>query len=299
MLAVLKTFLSKYILEVVPSVVASVLGAYIVTHYINAKPEDKSAAVPAISATVSDPTTKGPKVAAEKAKPAEAKPDDVKSAEAKSSDDGKASDRADAGSAKDSDAAATADARQEMKSEAKADPKVDLKRASPALRGSVTKDAAREKPSKPVETANAPQTDDTRDINELARQALDRVRVAPEASRPAEAQAAPQPSQMRPVTAPVQSAAAPATAPAYVQPLPPPVMVSAPAADEPPAVRTGSVPSQQARADRPTPPADIPPLDLQASMAAPKVRDNSAQDPSVTDNVLSAAKSVFHAVIPQ
>ena len=32
-------FLSKYILEVIPSVVATVVGAYIVTHYINAKPD--------------------------------------------------------------------------------------------------------------------------------------------------------------------------------------------------------------------------------------------------------------------
>ena len=97
MLAVLKTFLSKYILEVVPSVVASVLGAYIVTHYINARPEDKSTAVPAISATVSDPATKGAKIAAERAKPADAKSADTKSADAKSSDDGKALDQADAG----------------------------------------------------------------------------------------------------------------------------------------------------------------------------------------------------------
>ena len=138
-----------------------------------------------------------------------------------------------------------------------------------------------------------------RDINELARQALDRVRVTPEAPRPAEAQVAqpqPQPSQMRPVTPPMQSAAVPAAAPAYVQPLPPPVMVSAPAADEPPAVRPAPAPSQEARfmQIRPTPPADIPPLDLQALMTPPR-----AENTSVTDGVLSAAKSVFHAVIPQ
>ncbi|MES2750869.1 MAG: cell envelope biogenesis protein TolA, partial [Pseudomonadota bacterium] len=33
----IKKFLSKYILEVIPSIFATVVGAYIVTHYINAK----------------------------------------------------------------------------------------------------------------------------------------------------------------------------------------------------------------------------------------------------------------------
>ena len=37
----IKKFLSKYILEVIPSILATVVGAYIVTHYINAKSDDK------------------------------------------------------------------------------------------------------------------------------------------------------------------------------------------------------------------------------------------------------------------
>lgn len=49
----IKKFLSKYILEVIPSIFATVVGAYIVTHYINAKPAaDKPAA--AISAPAGD-----------------------------------------------------------------------------------------------------------------------------------------------------------------------------------------------------------------------------------------------------
>ena len=49
---------------------------------------------------------------------------------------------------------------------------------------------------------------------------------------------------------------------------------------------------------RPTPPADIPspgPLDLRAEAAEPVVREHT----SVADDMLSAAKSVFHAVLPK
>jgi hypothetical protein len=48
---------------------------------------------------------------------------------------------------------------------------------------------------------------------------------------------------------------------------------------------------------RPTPPADIPdarPLDLRADAGAPPQRRHT-----VADDMLSAAKSVFHAVLPQ
>jgi hypothetical protein len=50
--------------------------------------------------------------------------------------------------------------------------------------------------------------------------------------------------------------------------------------------------------NRPTPPADIPasrPLDLRAEGAGPTPRDHT----SVAEDMLSAAKSVFHAVLPK
>ncbi len=49
----IKKFLSKYILEVIPSIVATVVGAYIVTHYINARP-DADKPKTAISAPAAD-----------------------------------------------------------------------------------------------------------------------------------------------------------------------------------------------------------------------------------------------------
>jgi hypothetical protein len=82
--------------------------------------------------------------------------------------------------------------------------------------------------------------------------------------------------------------------------LPPPIIVTAPTenadAARPPYVAA-------ARADdpaRPTPPAEIPiarpPLDLRAEMVAggaPRERTSVAED------VLTAAKSMFHAVLPK
>jgi hypothetical protein len=65
---------------------------------------------------------------------------------------------------------------------------------------------------------------------------------------------------------------------------------------------TGSLPTKPPYAhdaQRPTPPADIPssspPIDLRAEAALPAPREHT----SVADDVLSAAKSVFHAVLPR
>jgi len=78
-----------------------------------------------------------------------------------------------------------------------------------------------------------------------------------------------------------------------LRPLPPPIMVSTPPTD-----------TTNARVDdphRPTPPAEIPtarpPLDLRAEMTEP-VRQKPEKT-SVAEDMLSAAKSVFHAVLPK
>jgi len=90
-----------------------------------------------------------------------------------------------------------------------------------------------------------------------------------------------------------------------VQPLPPPIMVSTPNSEASnPA--TGSVPMKppygSAQIDnprRPTPPADIPssspPVDLRAEAALSPPREHT----TVAEDVLLAAKSVFHAVLPR
>jgi hypothetical protein len=89
-----------------------------------------------------------------------------------------------------------------------------------------------------------------------------------------------------------------ATAPS-LRPLPPPITVSTPSGEEtsdrgrPPYAADVSVDPR-----RPTPPAEIPvsrPLDLRADVAEPSARERT----SVAEDVLSAAKSVFHSVLPK
>jgi hypothetical protein len=113
------------------------------------------------------------------------------------------------------------------------------------------------------------------------------------------------PDAPRVVSAPV--VAGPVVSALPVRPLPPPIMVSSPSAEtSDPA--TGSLqlrPAYPVAADprRPTPPADIPltsslasrPIDLRAEVTEPAKREHT----TVAEDVLSAAKSVFHAVLPK
>ena len=90
-----------------------------------------------------------------------------------------------------------------------------------------------------------------------------------------------------------------------LRPLPPPLMVSAPsAAGEPYVQASPQRPPYAANAEagdprRPTPPAEIPlsrPIDLRAEVAEPSVRDRTT---AAAEEVLSTAKSLFHAVLPK
>ncbi|MBI3701953.1 MAG: cell envelope biogenesis protein TolA [Afipia sp.] len=244
-------FLSKYILEVIPSVVATVVGAYIVTHYINAKPDaDKPkshVAAPAQPAKAEEP---------------------VKAVEAPA-------------------------AKPPAKSEAKTEPEPAAKPEKSSETASIPAEPRRffhPKPRTklPAETAKV---EDTRDANEIAREAIARLR----SSEPAQAVEAPraQPAPRQPERANVGVTYVPASAPIQappVQPLPsatnmvPPLnetTMVAPA-PQPPIVR-------ETDASRPMPPADIPsrPLDIRAK-----------ERTSVAEDVVATAKSVFHAVIP-
>jgi len=150
-------------------------------------------------------------------------------------------------------------------------------------------------PAPPVETASVP--DERRDANDLARAAIERLRGGDNAPRQQEAARSPEASR---VETPKIETPQVATAPA-LRPLPPPITVSTPAGEpfdqgsqtRPPyAANTGGDPQ------RPTPPADIPvtrPLDLRAEVMGQPAREHT----SVADDVLSAAKSMFHAVLPK
>jgi hypothetical protein len=134
--------------------------------------------------------------------------------------------------------------------------------------------------------------EDRRDANELARAAIERLRGASDASpRAKEPARVPETTGLvsgSPVPPPVMS-------PAPIRPLPPPIVVSTPSTETlPPAV------ADEPR--RPSPPADIPtgsassaPLDLRAESVQPQIRPHT----SVAEEMLMAAKSVFHSVLPK
>ena len=144
-----------------------------------------------------------------------------------------------------------------------------------------------------------------RDAAELARAAIDRLRgitdKAPEKpqdkvqEKVQEAVRSPEPPRVQ--EPPRTVAAVP------VRPLPPPITVSTPPVEQIAPAQPPAYPPYTASVDpnRPTPPADIPlpppqpPLDLRADAAAASPRDHAR---NMAEDMLSAAKSVFHAVIP-
>lgn len=262
-------FLSKYILEVIPSIVATVIGAYIVTHYINAKSDaDKpKAAIAAPASTAkdagSDETAKAVEAPAPKAAKADpvAKPVETVSAPA------------------------------------------EPRRHQPMLR---EKTAAKPAASPSAETAKEvvkepAKAEDTRDANEIAREAIARLRNSDQA-KPVETPRtqeavrvpeAPRPQERAKVNVTYTPPSPPAQTPPAIQVLPPATTVV------PPLNEVTITPEPQppvARAEGsfrpPTPPADIPsrPLDLTSG--------KSRERTSVAEDVVSTAKSVFHAVIP-
>ncbi|MFL6836597.1 MAG: hypothetical protein ACJ8FZ_04730 [Bradyrhizobium sp.] len=321
-------YLKKFAVDIFPSVAATVIGAYIVNHYIVTRPEAPAAA--AVS-------TVDPKA---DAKPGE-KPSQVSNlpeagVKAKGISERTLLERSA------SDKGAVIEKPQE-RSQDKSDQKSDQKSADqkpadtksldakpaepPAETASVPPEprrhapAPREKavakiapaPVQPATPAVAPVTstrnpapsvesEERRDANDLARAAIERQRGTSDgAPRPQEAARASD-APRAPEIASVGEAPRLVTAPS-VRPLPPPIMVSTPPNESPDQSSQPKPPyAASARIDdprRPTPPAEIPlsrpPLDLRAEGAEPPAKEHT----TVADDMLSAAKSVFHAVLPK
>jgi hypothetical protein len=284
-------YLSKFALDILPSVAATIIGAYIVNHYITNKPAaDASAAVSSIDATKAAGKNDAP--------PAIVANIPAAGIRAKGISEKSIADKADK-SAAEKPAAEKAAEKPIEKSEPKPTETAGLPRHPPVPR---EKTAAKSIPVQPavapvvappavapaVEAAIVP--DEHRDANDLARAAIERLRGVNEG-------AAHQQDAVRPVEPPRTAAVVP------VRPLPPPVMVSSPAGETLDSM-TASVPTVPSDAvaatddaRRLTPPADIPdakPLDLRADANVPAPRKRT-----VADDMLSAAKSVFHSVLPQ
>jgi hypothetical protein len=323
----LKKYVSKFAMDILPSVAATIIGAYIVNHYIATKPaanapvaaavspvdpkkadtrnDAKPAAPAAELANIPEPGIKA-KGISEKAmieKTAAEKPVAVEKPSEKPVE--KSVDKPAETASIPAEPRRRAPPPLREKAIAKVVPAPIVPAiAAPAVAppNAAPPNAAPPNAAPPVEAAIAP--DDHRDANDLARAAIERLR-GEGSPRPQETARNPDPPRIsdgpRVPDSPRIAAAPP------VRPLPPPIMVSTPgtgaldstagAASKPPydAARIGD-------SGRPTPPADIPipeasrPLDLRAEAAEPPPR---REHTSVAEDVLSAAKSVFHAVLPK
>ena len=289
---------SKFAMDIFPSVIATIVGAYIVNHYINNKtPADGSATAAAVS-------TADPKKANSRgdSKPAERSADignipepgvRAKGISEKAMIDKSAADKAVEKPAEKVDKPAeTASIPPTTPAESRRhQPTAREKAAARTAPATVPAPA----PSLPAETVVAAPTtvapaETGPDANDLARAAIERLHRASPASEPARAPEAP-----RVIAAPAPASSPVPPAAPQLQPLPPPILVSTPPDGKPRYPPTARPDDPQ----RPRPPAEIPdprpPLDLRADAvdAQPQGR------PSVAEDVLSAAKSMFHAVLPK
>ena len=275
---------SKFAMDILPSVIATIIGAYIVNHYIVSKPAD------APTASVVSPAA--PKKADLNNAPepgVRAKGISEKSVIDKSNIDRAAVEKpvekpADKAADKPAETASIPPdtrrhpANPREKTVAKTAPQPVVPVVEPVVAVPNTAPA--------VEAAIAPD----RVANDLARAAIERLRGTHDNSR------APESSVRLPDPPHVVAAPAAPTVPApSLQPLPPPILVSTPSAESArsPSAGRGDDPH------RPTPPADIPdprPLDLRADAVVdqPPPREHR----NVAEDMLSAAKSMFHSVLP-
>jgi hypothetical protein len=266
-------YLKKFAMDILPSVAATIIGAYIVNHYINAKPADAPRA-----AAVSTASAKGqPKVTP---KPASAETAAIPEPGIKAKGI--------------SERAMIENRAAERPAEVKPD-------AKPAEATAETKPAETAKPS---EVATAPRR---RDATDLARAAIERLRgsrdTAPRTQEAARQPAPPATPRLEeaPRTVVAAPAPQPAPAPEVLRPLPPPITVAVPPAEAQAAAAAPDSPPYTASVDpnRPVPPAEIPPppprppIDLRADADKLASRTtNAAQD------MLAKTKSMFHALLP-
>ncbi|MGY3450144.1 hypothetical protein [Bradyrhizobium sp. USDA 4353] len=297
-------YLTKFALEIIPSVLATIIGAYIVNHYINTKPDAPPSTVAAVASAAYAKLTgskadahKGevPKAADKSAdKPADGTKPDAKPAETAAAP---SSVPAPGIKAKGVSEKSLTDKAAEKSVEVKPTEAASLPAETPAARHTTSPREKLIARGTPAETPAA-QPEERRDAADLARAAIERLRASEGAGKGSTDRAA---AEKPSTETPRVVTAAPPVSP--VRPLPPPVTVSAPPAEQgfvmpsaPNPAYTGSVQPD----GRPTPPAEIPaqqlrPLDLRAEKD-PSIKDQMS---TVAQDMMSAAKSVFHSVLPK
>jgi hypothetical protein len=319
-------YLAKISMDILPSVLATIIGAYIVNHYINAKPAaDTPAAVIA------------PAEAGKDGKPADTASLPAPGVKAKGVSEKNVTEKAAVEKPADKSDTKTAD----TKAADVAPSDTASHGRSPAREKAAAKSAPAATAPVVVEANSAPAAASpaaTPDANDLARAAIERLRKSPEgksaeakaaekaaeakaAEKAAEAKAAEKAAEAKSAeTKPAERTPEPAmreaaripeaprvltTEPSMVRPLPPPITVSTPSPEA--YGNGGSSPSYTASVgnddpNRITPPADIPvpmiapPLDLRADAGAAVPRPKKT---NVADDMLSGMKSMFHSVLPK
>jgi hypothetical protein len=302
-------YVSKFAMDILPSVAATIIGAYIVNHYIVAKPAAEvppAAAVSAVSPKKAETRNEVANIpeSGVRAKGISEKAIFEKSAVEKAQEKSQEKPQEKSQEKSVEKPAETASIPVETRRHQPAPREKAIAKAVPAPVQPATPVAvpviAAPNATPPVEAAIAPE--EHRDANDLARAAIERLR-GEGSSRSQEAARTPDPAR---VAEPSRVVSAPVVAAPQIRPLPPPIMVSTPAAEAlyPPADSSPMKPPYPAAAGigdprRPTPPADIPdsqPLDLRAEAAEPPP---SREHTTVAEDMLLAAKSVFHAVLPK
>jgi hypothetical protein len=276
-------YVSKFALDILPSVVATIIGAYIVNHYIATKP-GTDAPLAAVVSTPAPGAVKAEPKGSEKASETSAEVASIPEAGVR---------------AKGVSEKAIIEKSADKPAETASIPVDTKRRPAPPREKAVAKVIPAPVPPAapavaPVEAAIAP--DEHRDANDLARAAIERLRAGDGAARAPEVARAPDAPRSVPDPSHVVVSAPP------IRPLPPPIMVSTPETfDSSAGASQVKPPSAADRVDdprRPTPPADIPasrPLDLRAELAEPTKREHT----TVAEDMLLAAKSMFHAVLPK
>jgi hypothetical protein len=297
-----KKYISKFAMDIFPSVAATIIGAYIVNHYIATKP---AANAPAAAVSTAEPQAEA-KPAPEAAKAGSKAPET--SADVTNLPEPGIKAKGISEKAMIEKTAAEKPIVVEKPAEKSADKPADkpaetasipagTRRHQPTSVSTPVVAAPATVPAPPAEAAIVPE--ERRDANDLARAAIERLRGANDGS-PRAQEAARVPEAPRAQDPPRVVSASP------VRPLPPPIMVSTPPTQTFDSSGSSQMrPPYAARIDdprRPTPPADIPaaspsspPLDLHAEADETSRRGHT----TVAEDVLSAAKSVFHAVLPK
>ena len=283
-------YVSKFTIDILPSVLATIIGAYIVNHYIVSKP---AGAPVAAAVSTSDPAKADSRASESVAAIPEAGVK-AKGISEKAIQEKTATEKPTLADKPAETASLPVETRRHQPSPREKAVAKAVQTPAPAPVQTPAPAAASAAPTSPVEAAVAPE--EKRDANDLARAAIERLRTTTE-TQPRVQEAVRIPEAPRPDVPQVVTATP-------VQPLPPPIMVSTPRT-EPSNPATGSLPVKPPYGSavddprRPTPPADIPssrpPIDLHVEAVLPAPRERT----TVADDVLSAAKSVFHAVLPR